>query len=252
MNTYTITPLRLGDCAVPANIALLGESREDAREFVLYAWLIRAPGHVVLFDCGPREVEQINREAAHVLKRPVRARPEDDLLLRLKQAQVAPEEVEYVVISHLHYDHYSNEYLFPKARVVVSRRALEAYKHWPPDKALWTSPAFFEPALAQPERFLWAEDGLELLPGLRLEYVGAHTPGSQWALVETPRGTVCLAGDALFLKENLERKVPIGEYSNLEEAYAVFERLPQAAEWVFPGHEPTCGQAPLPLRPLAE
>ena len=49
-----------------------------------------------------------------------------------------------------------------------------------------------------------AEDREELLPGLSVQWVGAHSADSQIILVDTPKGRAAITGDVCYLYQNMD------------------------------------------------
>ncbi len=137
--------------------------------------------------------------------------PERHVLLEsLAAAGVSHEEIDVVVLSHLHFDHAggvlsawrpdgASELLFPKARFVTSHKAFERAAH-----AHDRDRASFVPGLA--ER-LAATGRLDLVdadaatvPALpndvfSFEISEGHTPGLLLTTVRTPRGPITFASD---------------------------------------------------------
>ena len=81
----------------------------------ILTFLIKGAEVPILVDTGFREPER----AMNVMKLgPHRAKPEWDLIRQLKAHGVEPEEVKYVILTHLHYDHCGKCDLFPNAQII--------------------------------------------------------------------------------------------------------------------------------------
>lgn len=95
----------------------------------VHTWVVRTGRHTILIDtCAGNDKERPSLPRFHQLQ--------TDFLARLKAAGVAPEEVDYVLCTHLHADHcgWNTRLLdgrwvptFPNARYVFSR---EENEHW--------------------------------------------------------------------------------------------------------------------------
>jgi len=141
-------------------------------------------GKIVLFETGIGAFFEPKLKARYGVDE-----DEHVLLRSLAERGVAHEDVDVVVLSHLHFDHAGGllarwregrapELLFPNARFVVGRRAWErAREPHPRDRASFVAEL---PAL------LAASGRLELVDGertaalggaVRFEYTDGHTPG---------------------------------------------------------------------------
>jgi glyoxylase-like metal-dependent hydrolase (beta-lactamase superfamily II) len=177
----------------------------DRIDLACRAMLVREPGRLLLFETGigaffaPELRERYGVvEERHVLLESLRARG------------VEPDDIDVVVLSHLHFDHaggllapYADgepeRLLFRKARYLVGRRAFErACAPHPRDRAS------FIPAL---QELLRGSGRLELADGpthpllgggYRLHYSDGHTPGLLLAEVASEAyGPVLFAADLI-------------------------------------------------------
>lgn len=136
--------------------------------------------------------------------------PEEHVLLQsLEKAGVKHEDIDAVVLSHLHFDHAGgvltawregaeSELLFPKAKFIVSRTAFERATH-----AHDRDRASFIPKLADK---LTATGRLVLVDGDRtpalpdafsFTFSEGHTPGLMLTTVKTPNGPITFPSDLI-------------------------------------------------------
>jgi glyoxylase-like metal-dependent hydrolase (beta-lactamase superfamily II) len=107
----------------------------------------------------------------------------------LAAAGTAPDEIDVVVITHVHSDHVSGTVLggkpaFPNARHVLQRAEVE-----------WASGATRERVLGPLGERVHVVDGdAEVLPGIRVIHTPGHTPGHQVVRV----GDLVLTGDLVL------------------------------------------------------
>jgi N-acyl homoserine lactone hydrolase len=123
--------------------------------------------------------------------------PEDSLLHRLAELELAPQDVDYVVNTHLHFDHAGNNDLLSEATFFVQREQYElAQGHPSYPNQYWNLPSLsYE--LVDGER--------ELFPGVRVVPTPGHVPGHQSVAVDLPEtGMVILCGDAIYSQDNLD------------------------------------------------
>ncbi|APD10339.1 MULTISPECIES: MBL fold metallo-hydrolase [Thermus] len=157
----------------------------------------------------------------------------EGLLERMRALGVAPERVELLVLSHLHFDHAANLDLFPWAQVVVHRLELEHAE------AVAQSP-HRDPAclyaylpLLQARRTKVVEgEGEALMPGARLLHLPGHTPGLLGVWVE---GVGALVSDAIKSRFDLEGEPAPPSWDPIA-AKKTRERLLSYPR-LFPGHD---------------
>ena len=122
------------------------------------------------------------------------------LLDSLREASVAPEEVDTVVFTHLHADHVGwtasdGALTFPNARHVLGGAAEWEFWRANPD-APFAPPA--EAVLDPLEpRIETAEDGTTIAPGVTLVATPGHTPGHQTVVVSSGAERAVLLGDVM-------------------------------------------------------
>lgn len=183
------------------------------------------------------------------------------LLQSLAALGVRPEDIDVIVLSHLHFDHAGGvlqawapdrppALAFPRARYVVSERAwARANEPHPRDRAS------FIPAL-QP---LLSAQGVEILPhdtprsatlgeGYRFTLSEGHTPGLLLTRVEgAAQGPITFLGDLVPGVPWVHLPITMGydRYPELliEEKRSLFDALVARDEWVFFTHDPTVAAA---------
>ena len=152
----------------------------------------------------------------------------------LAQYGVKAEEVDHVLLTHLHFDHACNADRYPNARFVVSK------PEWEYANSAGHDLFVEEPAvrlIRESGRLRQVEDGEEIVPGITAMFTPGHTPGSCSYLLHQDSGEVwVLAGDAaknrgeLFTEEVQMSMDPAATQNSLR-------RIKAAGCRVLPGHD---------------
>jgi Zn-dependent hydrolases, including glyoxylases len=116
---------------------------------------------------------------------------------RLKQIGVAPGDIDYVVLSHLHFDHAGNVQAFKEtnARLVCSAKEKEwAFGFDGPFNGAHLKADY------QGLDFETVDGDAEFLPGVSFIQTPGHTPGSMSMRVDLPEtGTMIFTADAVYM-----------------------------------------------------
>ena len=86
-------------------------------------YVIRHPKGNVLFDTGNNDkliTDPSYWPAAHMAMKPVTT-PDVAIDVQLKKIGLSPDDINYVVLSHMHLDHGGNVAKFPKSTIVVQK-----------------------------------------------------------------------------------------------------------------------------------
>ena len=109
------------------------------------------------------------------------------LLERLDKAGIFQQQIDTIVISHLHYDHFVNVEIFPRANILVSKRDLEYVLSGEYIQA--NDPNVPIGLIRQcKDRITIVEDGEFIVPGLRVMELPGHTPGT----INSPSSTIVI------------------------------------------------------------
>jgi glyoxylase-like metal-dependent hydrolase (beta-lactamase superfamily II) len=157
----------------------------------------------------------------------------------LRDAGIDPQDVELVILTHLHWDHAGNNDLFPDARVLVQLKELRYaispgrffHKAFLSPQSGWGAPSYLMPNLDT------VDGEAAIAPGLTVVPTPGHTPGSHSVIAETEHGRFAIAGDAISLYENIEKDIPPGFHVDVDAAVDSMDRLRSKADHFLPGHE---------------
>ena len=203
-----------------------------------YFWAIRNGDRTVLVDCG------FDKDRAAARNRIQETSPAS-LLQRL---DIAPSDVDHVVITHMHYDHVGNAELFPNATFILARDEFEYWTNDGGDRSTLSDAVYPEEVQIVQRLFeqgrvclLDSPVGWEIAPGITVTQVGGHTPGQLIVSAAGHRGALVLASDALHFYEEVELNRPYHLFTDLEGVYRGYDllrTLQQQGATVVAGHDP--------------
>lgn len=200
-------------------------------------WLIEGSDQVILIDTGLGNIDEISAMQHRYGVDFVASRSADqDIVKGLARHGVSPEDVDLVVLTHLHFDHVGNNELFPNATFLVQADELPQATE-PPHFCMFYYPEYAYKIEAIRDRLQIVEGDHQIQEGIRVVKIGGHTPGCMVVMVETAQGTVCLTSDVMYNYANLELNWPMGSYWDLPELMAGFDRIRAEADVVVPEHD---------------
>lgn len=237
MPQYEIHALRYATRAAQRKDHFIGgDPHESSMPMDYFLWVVQGHGRTVLVDTG---------FTAQMAKARGRTFVEDPVAL-LRRFGVAPESVEDIVLTHLHYDHAGNLPAFPKAafhiqdeevsyatgRYMCFHRLRHGYE---------VDDVVDLVRLVYKDRVRFYNGDAQLAPGITLHRIGGHTAGLQCVRVNTARGWVVLASDTSHFYENMEAKRPfpsVFHIGDMMEGFETLRRLAASPEHIIPGHDP--------------
>jgi N-acyl homoserine lactone hydrolase len=234
--------LNLGQCNVDKGMVLTPGSGVGERILIpIVGFLIETDdGQHVLVDTGMHRKHIEDPEATFrghpfgEFLTPIMT-PEDDIVNRLAELNLTPDDIDILVSTHFHFDHAGNHADFGNARIVTQKIAY--------DFAIENPGAFPEDIWNLPHlKYEMLDGDVELLPGITLLHTSGHVPGHMSVVVRLPNtGTVVIAIDAIYIRENYDRDNWAG-MALPEEGKRNAQRLVEIAErengMLITGHDP--------------
>jgi glyoxylase-like metal-dependent hydrolase (beta-lactamase superfamily II) len=178
------------------------DAATDEVIMTLQSWLVRTPHHVVLIDtCGGNHKQRPETPMLHQLETP--------WLDRLREKGVNPEQVDFVMCTHLHADHVGwNTRLidgrwvptFPNAQYIFSRRE---YEHWNPamgDAKAWGQQGVFEDSVlpcVEAGLATLVDAGYTVDDALHVESAPGHSRGNTLIRATSSGKSALFTGDCI-------------------------------------------------------
>lgn len=238
---YEIIPLKIGEflSSEKSNFTLMKNQGIKIRTPII-AYLIRNDVINVLVDTGCAD-ESWSQKYHHPIHQPESMKLESALIA----AGVKPAMLDFIILTHLHWDHCYNLELFPDKRVYVQKQ--EIINALFPQKTQIVYYEGYEMGLTPPwvnhlSSFIPVDGNCDVAPGIKLLHLPGHTKGFQGVQISTERGEYLIAGDAIPLYENIEDELyhmirPSGIYVNLDEYYQTLSFIKHSGMHILPGHD---------------
>lgn len=201
-----------------------------------FVWLIKGTERTILVDTGFNERAALDRQRTFI-RCPISA---------LASLGIAPQDVDDIIVTHLHYDHAGNLDLLPNARIHIQdaevNYATGRYMTQPLLRHAYSVndvAGLIKDVYAG--RVSFYDGDARFAPGIELILIGGHTKGLQAVRVHTQLGWVVLASDASHFYENFMRASPFPIVHDIGEMLEGFDRLRAAADdegYIVPGHDP--------------
>jgi glyoxylase-like metal-dependent hydrolase (beta-lactamase superfamily II) len=244
--SWTVEVLHYATGQVPGAQVTFLDGYDAWQEFHFHVFLLRDGDHVVLLDTGIDDLAPFNRMLEPALGERGLLRPAGpgvSVRSLLAERDLAPEDVDFVALSHLHIDHAANIPMFTEAKFLMSREGYERHKdlqrrvpEMVPDPVF---PAAAIEFLEQPgrDRLQLLEDGETGLPGLTIKYLGGHTADCAAYVAQTDGGDVIFPSDTAWTLRNLRDHHPPGSVVDIAQSYEAFTWLDGLEGTVLPPHE---------------
>lgn len=247
MAAYSIKAIKYCEQLVPGPQMFFMSRWDEWMVADFFLFILRGDdGKVILIDTGVRDVDEIQPLVVAGVGHKGRFQMDmetQNVPLLLRKEGIDPADVDYVFLTHLHYDHCSNVKLFPNAKFVVSRTGWHLTLD-PPHPSLAPDILFPRDVLAYlageaRDRLILVDDEApEIIPGIGAFYIGGHTMCSQAFTVRTKEGLAVFPGDTIFYYENLEKHHPIGLAVDILECHQAMDRVREIADVFVPPHDP--------------
>jgi glyoxylase-like metal-dependent hydrolase (beta-lactamase superfamily II) len=236
---YSIQAIRYARAPnVPLSELVVGGPKDVKIEIAMVVWLIRGGGRTILLDSGFHRDTFLKDFPMTDYLRPDQA---------VETADVKPDAVTDIVISHAHWDHMGGIDLFPKAIIWIQKDEYRYYTMdaWQPggDHGGIDPEDAKELVKLNTDGRIHLVDGdnVEIFPGIRA-YTGArHTYASQYLKVDGNPAFV-LASDNCYFYLNLSSHLASATFTDADHAanIAAQSRMIELAgspDRVVPGHD---------------
>ena len=242
-----------GTGQVGRQISILTD-KEWTEPLPIYAWAIEHPEGVIVVDTGEtaRTAERGYFPEWHpYFKYDLRmsVQPDDEIGPQLRAIGISPDDVRWVVMTHMHTDHAGGLAHFPKAEILVARGEYETARsligriegflptRWPE----WFSPHFID---FTPQTFgtFPASFSLTKAQDVFIVPTNGHTANHVSVIIQDENASIFLAGDTSYTQQLMVDSVIDGVSPNAKIARQTLTRIRdyvQTTPTVYlPSHDP--------------
>lgn len=242
MINYTVRPICTGyQFLDKAQYATFRRGEGEIIQHPVFAFLIEGDGRKILVDTGMSDTERSIKYHHDGRQDPGQAIHE-----QLASLGIGLDEIEIIIFTHLHWDHCANLDKFSKAKLYVSEREYR-FAHNP---IPFYAKSYEHPSLGigcdwEGRKFNLIKDEEEIVDGVRGFQTPGHSPGHMAVSVRTEKGVYVIAGDLVFLSDNLKPDeetgwpfYPPGRFYNVLELWHSMEEVVRRADFVMLTHDP--------------
>ncbi len=232
--------------------------RDWTEPLPIYSWAIEHPEGIILIDTGetaralePGYFPWWNPYFQLSIK--PNLQPEDEVGFRLRALGIEPDDVRWVILTHLHTDHIGGLHHFPNAEIIISRKEYELTSSWRGQLRGYLThrwPEWLTPRLVEyepkpigpfPESLTLTKAGdVCLVP------TAGHTGGHLSVLVQTDGLSLFFAGDASYTQPLMLDQIVDGVAQDEKTARQTLKRILQYVQEFptvyLPSHDPGAAQ----------
>jgi glyoxylase-like metal-dependent hydrolase (beta-lactamase superfamily II) len=228
MANYRIYPVKLGTITRPVSNMLHGSADRSPFGFPLIAYYLEGGGHKILVDTGGTPPAEGGKW------QPYTRLAEEEMDAALAAVGADADGVDIVLLTHLHWDHASNNHFFKNARFIVQAAELAVIAGDGEVKG-------YEVEVARRTQYEAVDGDVEIVPGVSVVLVPGHSAGLQAVVVDTAEGPYLITGDIVPRYGNwtADPKIPNGSYEDMDAMMASYRKLAALGiDRILPGHEP--------------
>jgi N-acyl homoserine lactone hydrolase len=239
MSVFRIHPIAIGTKIFDKSMMTFQHGQGERYTIPIFAWYLEGGDRKILVDTG--ELSPIRSED--------REKGIGGRIYTFEEGlarwDLAPDEIDVVIHTHLHADHCENDFKCSNAVFYVHEKELERVHDPHPLDFRYLEDHIED--IEENGQIRTVSGDAEIVPGIRVVHTPAHSEGGLTVLVDTPAGEAALTGFCV-IEENfypppkvraMEMEViPPGTHVNVYEAYDIMVKLKNRTRLILPLHEP--------------
>lgn len=247
MEEIKLYAMTCGWITMPAGFFLSGQTGNLA--IPIPSYFIEHPKGTILFDTGLETALQSkdpdvlsNALGAFADLTTVQYHPGEEVSARLEKFGIDPKKINFIINSHLHFDHCGGNAAIPNARWILQKREwIAANNEENIAKKIYTPHQYdlgHDRIEVDDEYDIFQDGTLILIPTY------GHTDGHQSLKVKLGDKTIVLTADACYLKHSLEKMalpdaMVVSDPESMLKNYKLFKSLQEKGAKIIFGHDPT-------------
>ena len=149
----------------------------------------------------------------------------DKIIAELKKEKLTLEDIDIVILTHLHLDHVINTYLFKNAKIYCKFKGNDypGQLHIPLEGAL---------------QRIEINDNIEIAKDVKIILTPGHSDDMISVIVKTEQGVIVIAGDAISDESwaDLKKQPDSFVIMNIEKYNETRKKILKIADYIIPGH----------------
>jgi glyoxylase-like metal-dependent hydrolase (beta-lactamase superfamily II) len=236
---YKIHPIVLG--SKNFDKSMMTYQFNNGKPFVvpIYSWYLEGGSKNILIDTG-EFMPLKSKEREEALGANIYTFEEG-----LAKYGLSPDKIDIVIHTHLHNDHCENDSRCKNAVFYVHEKELKQIHDPHPLDYRYMEDYILD--IEANNQIVSLQKDTEILPGIKMIYTPAHSPGGMSVLIDTEKGKVLITGFCV-IDENFNpppnvigmgmEVIPPGTLINSYEAYDILLKVKEMADIIVPLHEP--------------
>ena len=156
------------------------------------------------------------------------------LVKSLREKGLETDDIDIVILTHMHWDHCQNTDLFTKARVLVNPTEID-YARAPNKWDLAVAAGMAD--MMRNMKVDTVSEGDKVVDGVTIIETPGHTKGHMSILADIDGEKVLLAGDAMPESGSIARGLPYNVFWDVSDAQESVEKMVAASNVFYPGHD---------------
>lgn len=239
MSLYSIHPIVVGTKIFDKGMMTYQHHYGKTYTIPIYCWYLQGGDRKILVDTGEMQ--------------PVRSQDRENAIggkiytfeEGLARWELAPEDIDLVIHTHLHNDHCENDYKCTNAIFYTHRKEIERIHNPHPLDFRYLADYIEDVEESGQVRIL--DGDAEIVPGIQVVHTPVHTEGGLTVFIDTPGGKAAITGFCVIMENFFPPReilamemeiIPPGTHVNVYNAYDTMLKIKNSADILLPLHEP--------------